>query len=389
MPGSNVAAVNPTRLRWSMRHYWWAALVAMLVGLAVAVATLELGRTTPDHPFRATSLVVARELIIEPEQLPGLASAVFASRSIAEEIIDATGVESTPGGLIPRRVRLEPVESIAARIVGEGESEREAADLADAGAAALVDNLNDAATIGVFVVQDTARTEPLEATSPSILFVVVTGLAAAAVTWVMLLVLVLLRKNPITSGEEASRIAGAPLLTTLRMGEPSGEARSPLEVRGLSAVASHLARGPRTTSVLVASERDTVVLAGTLLADVLSRADGGRPVPMRSLLEQDDAMALAGSTASDDGATHRVMAISLPDLDVPQLVPEGARIALLAVEGQRSDPLAVIADQFTPGELVGVVFVTQTKRARATNVDDGDGRRSRRSSASQADARSV
>ena len=364
MPAANVAVVTRKKLRWSVRRHRWAAVVAVLVGVLTAAALNGLRSTEPDHPFRASSLVVARELIIEPEQLSGVAVAVFSSRNIAEAILESTGIDVPIARLVPQRVRVEPVASVALRVVADGATEAEVSEIADTGAEALVAQLNEAGSIGIFVVQDTARIEEVESTSLHPVIVVGTTILAALLSWVLLLVLALLRRRPLTSGDDAAAVAGAPLLTTLRLRGGDDDAAAPLQARGIAVVAAHLLPDRTGVAVLAGINARATELVATLLHRVLTRSLGDATVWMRTQFDEDTATGEGVTTAVREAGSAEVVAIALPGLDVPQLVPLGSRVALLAVDGERADDLAALADQFAPGDLEGIVFVAGLRRRR-------------------------
>lgn len=387
------------RLWWGLRRY--AGLVVLVVAGAVALSVAKGSAVADGAPqFRATSLVVASELQLRPEQLPRFASTVFRAGTVARETVARTRVAVPPDELIPAHVTVEPVEgTILVAVTGINRDPGVAAELANTAAAVLTEQLNAPGPgVGEFAIQEraTAPSSPEPTASPA-LPVVVGALAGLALALGSVGLLLLLRR-PVLSGAEAAGSVGAPLLGALAL--PRGEA-SPRDVPGVSALRARLWPTCRERVVLVSLRRygSRRARLARLLARALARSgpvyyvavEGGDTALDRAPPEEGRRLARITLEELKDAPARTPALIDGPStdaLDVPQFLPGDATAVLVAGEGVRRAALAAAARQFLPGELVGVVFLhgrrwrPTRRRRRGSAAGTGTGSRERAEPAS-------
>jgi hypothetical protein len=299
--------------------------------LAAAVAATVAVQADGDEQHEAAALVVANEVTIAPEQLPGFMQSVFESGAMRERI--AGPVAADPAAVIPERVRLEPVEgTIAARVVARAAEARDASTLANLAARALVTELNRPGPgVGVFAVQDRAR--PSGAAIPQDRSTVAALAAAALAVLAVAAVAALWTawRRPVTSSRLAADVVGTEVVGELVLPGDTADRADPSRVVGLDVLCRRLAAGGGT-AVLVGSPRRREELDG--LAQLLARVAARR---------------FGEGTVRFDVVTG--------DVDVPQVVPAGARVALVVGAGDAEQDVLATAAPFADGDLSGVVLL--------------------------------
>lgn len=368
-----------SRLWWAVRRY---LLLLILLPVLGGIAGAVVGSAASDE-YEASALIVAtpsnegdtRSIV---EQLPNFAFAVFANGQVAERAVGllvAQGAVSPdwlqrPDELIEDYVELEPIEqSLAIRVKGLGGDARLAAQAANRVAMALVAEMNSAlAEVATFKVQELASVpqEPLTAQSgpKGLMIGVLAGLLFAAGI-ASLLVLV---RRPVLGADEATEIAGVPVIGTPRLPRRAGR-RASLETPGLGALIKRLSRGDTVRCAFVScrgGEKDAVRLA-SLTTHTLARK-----APVVLVATGEGATRLAAAHVDEDnvevvddphsptlnGRRHVVIGgLSARHVDVSQVLPEETAAALVVREGVTQSAVEDAASQFADGDLAGVIFV--------------------------------
>lgn len=382
-----------TRLGWGLRRYApiIAATVAIAVALTLSGPARALFASTPS--YESSALIVAQELQIKPEQLPRTAEAVFNGGSVAAAVADELGDPSLANRLIPRRIRLEPLnDTIALRIVGRSDDPDRAARFANLGADAFLTELNRLGSgVGVFALQDQARAPERQAKVASPVVPLVVGTAGGVILGIGLVMLLLTVRRPVLSSTEAAEVAGAPMLALLELPRAGGRAPvAPEAVSGLGLLARQLfpsgagvaaligcgGRDGRTRPevlrllALLLSRRTTVFLVGARAEriDDLDASLKGRQeirVVREGLLDLLEGGSTRSRVAASSSAREAVLiGVDASAYDVPQLLPADARSVLYVPEGTPHRSVDHAARQFGPGELSGVAFVRRPSRFR-------------------------
>lgn len=377
-----------SHLWWGTKRYWFVVLVGFALGFAATGAGMLDGALSSTPKYEATALVVARELQIKPEQLGRTAEAIFTGGEIAEELVDRladSGVEADPSTVIPERVRLEPViDTVAIRVIGADRDPRRAAEIANFAADSLVSGLNDIGPgLGVFVAKDRARPPTTQRPDENVVVPLLAGAFGGIVLGLTFVALILLLRRPLLSADEASRVTGTGVLAVLTVPRRR-RAVVPEAIGGLALLARRLYpdRGGAAALVGCGPDRVSRLEITRLLARLLARR--GHVYVLAS--PEDRGEALDTLEAVDRSVTivtswlsHRLrssieplhlvredapllFSLSAKDYDVPQLLPEATRSALVVAEGTRSRLLEGATAQFVPGELQGVVFVQRRRR---------------------------
>lgn len=344
----------PSPRSWALRRGWWLLLVIPVA----AVLLVGSGDDSADARYEASTLVVARQLAIDVEQLPALVESVFSGASVSGQLADAAA-EVTGDADAAARVDVEPVlGTIAVRVVAHDRAARTASAMANTASEILVGELNEAGPgVGVFAIQDPARspTTPVDDGSTAWSFVVpaLAGLLLA----VLIMELWLAIRRPIVNGADVERVLGTELLAEIALprGARDPDAIDPVKVIGLEALSRRLLPGAGVAA-LVSGRRDAGVrrILTVLVGNVTARR-----IPTRAL------HAAEGISTDDWPAGEQAVIVDLADgIDAPQVLPENARIAALVVSGTPAARARRLALPFHAGELSGVVLVRRPSRLR-------------------------
>lgn len=378
--------MNPTgndafsRLWWGTRRYWPVLLIAVVFGLGAASsgAARDALSSTPD--YEATALVVARALQINPEQLGRTADAVFSSGKVAQAVGEELGLDDT-SDVVPDDVRLEPVvDTVALRVIGSDGDRQRAADLANLAANSLVFELNDIGPgLGEFVVQDPARAPTARAPARSVIVPTVVGGLGGVLLGLTLVGLLLTLRRPVLGADEASAITGIDPMVVLTIPR-RGHAVVPESIGGLALLARRLYPSRSSGSAALVGcgdDRAQRLEITRLLARLVARrghlyvlaSENDRGEALDTLAAVDRSVTVVTTWLTDrlakadltlrmeDGDAPVLFTLSASEYDVPQLLPEDTRVALLVEEGARATAVDAAAKQFVPGEVLGVVFV--------------------------------
>lgn len=372
--GREAEADSIKRLSWGLRRYRASllTLVAAVVGLSVVFQVAGPRRT-----YEASALVVATTLEIDPLQLPRTVDAVFKGGSVAEAVASKLPYTAPAPRIVPDQVRLEPVnDTIVVRVIGRNREPVRAAELADVAAFFLVAELNRLGPgVGQFVLQNRAQ-PPVRRTGASSLFTSIGfGTLSGATLGLGVLGLLLLARQPVVDGREAAAVVGAPLMVSLEL--PPGRATvEPDSVGGLSLLTKQLFPAGRGLCTLVdtGSNRPRLQVM-RLVAQLVCRTQpvtlvvpSNEQTALTERTELSDVRVLAywlrRPTDEDDeplrfeNDTPVLFGLSASEFDVPQLIPESARVVILVAEGARRKLVEGAARQFGAGGIQGVVFVT-------------------------------
>lgn len=364
-----------SRLGWGLRRWWWIPLIVVV--LVTTPLILLVPRILPEDPaYEARALVVANELEIRAEQLPRLAETIFTGGQVAEAAVEAGELPWEPRDLIPEHAELEPLQdNILLIVVGRASDPALAATTADSAAQALVEELDSVGPgLGSFSIQADARVpeEPQQLLGSRTVFVaaVIVGLAAGFGVLALLLVV----RRPAITGGEAAETADSDLIGVLRL--PRGrDLPAVTEVLGLSALARRIHPDMAGTSAFVGLTRRGRAAdeAAVLVTLALARFGPVDHVPLGdepryaeelyssarvSMCPPDELTSTGGDVPTVISGTSAEL------LDVPQHVPPGTRIVLVAREGIPSRRLEQARAQFLEEEIAGVVFVLRRLRRR-------------------------
>lgn len=377
-----------SHLWWGTKRYWFVVVLGFAFGLAATGAGMLDGALSSTPKYEATALVVARELQIKPDQLGRTAEAIFTGGEIAEDLVDwlaDSGVEADPSTVIPERVRLEPVtDTVAIRVIGSDRDPRRAAEIANFAADSLASALNDIGPgLGVFAAKDRARAPMTERPDENVVVPLLAGAFGGIILGLTFVALILLLRRPVLSADEASRVAGTGVLAVLTVPRRR-RAVAPEAIGGLSLLARRLYpdRGGAAALVGCGSDRASRVEITRLLARLLARRghvyvlaspeDRGEALDTLEAVDRSVTIVtswLSNRLRSSIEPLHLVredapllFSLSAKEYDVPQLLPEATRSALVVAEGTRSRLVEGASAQFVPGELHGIVFVQRRHR---------------------------
>ena len=382
-----------SRLWWGVKRYWPVVLLGLALGVAAAGSGAVDKALSSAPRYEATALVVASDLEINPEQLGRTADAIFTGGAVAEAVAEELDA-ADPAAMIPDRVRLEPVvDTVAMRVIGADRQPDRAAELANLAAETLVDSLNDIGPgLGIFVLQDRAREPTARGPAESVVVPVLLGAFGGLLLGLAGVGLLLVLRRPVLSAEEASSVTGASPIAVLTVPK-RGRAVVPEAIGGLALLGRRLYPSGGGTAALVGSGSDRAIRLEItrLLARLVARrrhvyvlaADEDRGEALDALSVVDPSVSVVtswlrdrlGSTdvplRTEIGDAPVLFSLSATDYDVPQLLPEDTRTALLVAEGARGASVEAAAAQFVPTELLGVVFVRRRRfrRRAAGGVD--------------------
>lgn len=207
MTDSTVAPPRAGVAPWlhAVRRTWWIILLLFVAVPGVLVlqpgsdGVVQSGSDRAE--YRATATVAAVQLRIDVDRLARVAEATFQTADVGEAIRRSVGYEAD-GALPPDATTVEPVrDTIIVRVHGTEREPQLAADLANAAAVALVEELNEIGPgLGRFEVIDRARV-PIEEreTTPSAVLIVVGVVGAAALSIALLIIWMALRRPVLTA----------------------------------------------------------------------------------------------------------------------------------------------------------------------------------------------
>jgi hypothetical protein len=342
----DIAQNDGRAVTWALRRH--ALLLVGIVITSVALALLLAERQRRSPSYTATALVIATDLQVRQEQLPRFGEAVFDAGSVARAVAD-TLPTADYRTLVPERISLDPVmETIAFRVHGHSSDAAEAARLANAAAAAFVDNLNKAGQgVGAFTLQDPAFVprEPEGVLSLSVAGVI--GLAGGAILAVGVLSLLVAVRRPVLSAAAAASAAEAPLVAVVPLQKESFIARR-IGVQRLLEALPHLS----SSAVELVGPRGSARQRRELLA-LLEEQVGELPGS-----DVRNWQIVVTDPEDDSSPAVRMMAPAGP-------APEDELLAAVLVVVPEGAPARTVRDvvlDFPPEEICGTVFVRERAR---------------------------
>lgn len=369
------------KLTWGFRRYLVPLVMLVLMAVALSLVVQSNG---PGKTYEASALVVATTLEINPLQLPRTVDAVFKGGSVAESVASKLPYAGPANRIVPDVVRVEPMnDTIVVRVIGRNTEREKAAELADVAAFFLVAELNKLGPgVGQFVLQNRAQPPIRTIGASSVANSVAFGMLSGGALGLGFLGLLLLARRPVVDGREAAAIVDAPLLVSLRL--PSGRGTTePESLGGLSLLSKQLFPDGVGLCTLVdtGSNRPRLEVM-RLVAELV-----GRRQEVALVVPSAEKNALTARTRSNpnitvlaywlrrpsgegdqplefDDQSSVLFGLSASEFDVPQLIPEKARVIVLVAQGARRKLVEGAARQFGSGDIQGVVFVTPGRAGR-------------------------
>lgn len=352
---------------WTAVRSYERILVPLIIAVDLLCTALVL-LVWPSQPqYRATALVTPRFLRLEAEELPQLFEAVFETGAVSQQVVEGLGrlSEEPLGG----QAFIEPLDdTVAARVVGIDVRRKQAVQIANAAAHALVAELNDIGRgVGRFAVLNPARalTVTEDHTSPLLVAMLagpVAGIAVAA----GVVGLVLAIRRPVLKSEEAHAVTGAPLLA--RVAPPVSELDvSPQSVPGLLTLLARLFPDGGGTGLLVSTDNDAQTRSRLCLLVSLALASSG-PVRLVTSTEQaniarerpmDDNLTITDNPDSTAGNGVATVIDGRPAWrpHSPWSLPSDTPTTLVVVQGTPQSRVESLTSEFPPDDILGVVFV--------------------------------
>lgn len=347
-------------LKWAAVHYGWVVLLAAVLGGLLAA---RVPAVTGGGIYQAEAVVTARDLVIEPEQLPQTAGAIFSAGEVARTAVELAGVDIDPIDLIPDHVRLEPVENtVVLRVVAvDGEAETAAA-LANGAARGLVMELQRLGSgVGSFALH-TPAVVPVEPTSGPPIPPAVIGVLAGLLFGMGVVGLVLAVRRPVIGPDSLASGLGHPVAGTLALSsvDATGDLRFIPHLAGI--VTDLFPRGDeRRFLVGVHVRRRVMRLLGMVLVRSLVRSHKaalvGQGVTRQAFGTEDERSSLLvdETTAPTAGIPTVVLGRFLPD-DSEPLDPEDGWV-LVVGKGASLHRVRRAAADLEGLPVVGIVFL--------------------------------
>ncbi len=341
-------------------------VVGCALGLGIAAPLLT---ATPDS-YRAESLVVARQLQLDPVALPSYARSVFDSDALLQLLLDRTG--GSDGPALAGRLELVPDGANAWGVRARAADPGAAARLADVAAQAYVDELNkNGSDVGTFTLQRPAAVPT--AVSPQGRPAWLTGLLgvlAGALLGAALISLLVAARRPVLGEREVASAVRQPLIGVVVLpATRPGRAPDPASAPGLLPVARALMPLVDASVVLVSTPRATaarprlLILLAMALAPIRDVFVSGSPEVVSSA-EQALGSAVADVTAAGRSPRPGLELVDggapLETVEVPQWpLP----LVLVVRYGESSATLRRLAAEHIGEEILGVVLVEEGERS--------------------------
>lgn len=347
-------------LKWGAAHYGWLVALAAVVGGLIAT---QVPAVTGGSTYQAEAVVTARDLVIESEQLPQTAGAIFTAGEVARTAVDLAEVDIDPVELIPDHVRLEPVENtVVLRVVAVDGDPETAAALANGAARGLVTELQRLGVgVGRFGLHTPAAV-PVEPAAGPPLPPIVIGVLAGALFGIGVVGLLIAARRPVIGPDTLATALGHPVSGTFALSsvDATGDLRF---IPQLSrTVADLFPRGDeRRFLVGVHVRRRAMRLLGIVLVRTLAHSNKaalvGRGVSRQSFGTEDERASLLvdETSAPTAGIPTVVLGRFLSD-DSEGLDPEDGWV-LVVGKGASLHQVRRAAADLEGLSLVGVVFL--------------------------------
>jgi hypothetical protein len=362
------------KLGWCLWHFGWVPLACVLVGAAVPLLVVTTERT-----YQAETVVIARQLTVNPRVLPSLAESVFAdgavATAVAEDLSLGPAVGGDASGLIPDKLSVVAgPDSVTMVVQGRDNNPVTAARLADRAAEAYAAELNRAGSgVGEFAVNSEAviPTEPLDVVSYPLLSAL--GALAGLVLGVGLIALIAALRQPCVTAPDVKEAVGVPLLGVVELPRAKpGTYLGARGVRGIASVTRWLATAPagRLTLISWPSAQGMRHRIYVMVAIAMSTV---RPVRLQALPEIVEAV--RGQTPRTGDARNAgprpegAGELYLVDGSGPSEImdPATAPVYVIAVAPLGISPrrLRALALDHLDGGLLGVILVRRRLGLRA------------------------
>lgn len=347
-------------LKWAAAHYGWVVLLAGVLGGLLAS---QVPAVTGAGIYQAEAVVTAGDLVIEPEQLPQTAGAIFSAGEVARTAVELAEVDIDPVDLIPDHVRLEPVENtVVLRVVAVNGEAETAAALANGAARGLVTELQRlGAGVGRFALHTPAAV-PAEPTSGPPVPPAVIGVVAGLLFGIGVVGLVLVIRRPVIGPDSLASALGHPVAGSLALSsvDATGDLRF---IPHLAPIVTDLfPRGDeRRFLVGVQVRRRALRLVGMVLVRTLARSHKaalvGEGVTRQSFGTESERSSLlvAERSAPTAGIPTVVLGRFLPD-DSEPLDPEDGWV-LVVGKGASLHRIRRAAAELEGLPVVGIVFL--------------------------------
>lgn len=356
-----------TRLWWAMRRY---AVPLVLVVAASAFALNVLVPSDAADEYRASALVVANNVDgISAEHLPRMAETVFTGQNVSREAVESGGLPFTPEEFLEDHTEIETFDgTVVIRVNGLAEDPELAARTANAGAEALVTQLNEIGPdIAQFSVLENAQTpsEPVDEGLglPMPLLGVLLGLVLAG----GLLMLLLAVRRPIMNPRQAQSLTQVPLIGSLRVSR-AGHLDAPADAEGIAGLTDRLfPQGHEATAVLTADGASMRSQVSLLLTRTLASVG-----PVCLVPASDAHGRRIWRVAESDRRIHSLEDVQRERRAMPIVIDgaggltmeltRSARSVLFVPDGISRRKLDDHVQRFQTGEITGLVWVRRRNR---------------------------
>lgn len=343
-----------TVLGWGLRHYAWILLLSVCaLGIAVPL-TAQRGPESYEAEAQVGPSAPLNLNNIDP--LPRLGESLFRNGSVAEAVRQSFDPPLAPSeNVIPDRVSLiTSQDNVVLTVVGKASDPNDAAALAKVAAATLRDELNRyEQSVGSFTIQRNAVPPGRPVSRLGLVPAVLVGVLAGVLNGVGIIGLLLLRRRPVLSMDNAEATTGARVLGQVWLGRTSGESR------GL----------PQLCHTILTSDCEELLFVGTrksashrrqltrLLVDVLA---GRRDVKPTNELRTDRPRARPKGRVS--GGAPRLLVTQ--DASQSQLVVRSERslAVLVAPYGVSRASLVRQVAQYLDDGASGILLVRHARR---------------------------
>lgn len=356
-----------TRLWWAIRRY---AVPMVLVVAASALALALLLPSDPADEYRASALVVANNVDgISAEHLPRMAEAVFTGQYVPREAVESGGLPFTPEEFVEDHAEIETFDgTVVIRVNGRADDPELSARIANAGATALVTQLNEIGPdIAQFSVLESAQAPGDPAEEGLRIPMPLLGLLLGLVLAGGLLMLLLAVRRPVMNPRQAQTLTQVPLLGSLRVSR-AGSLDAPADAEGIVGLSDRLfPQGHEATTVLTADGASLRSQVSLLLARTLASVGPVCLIPandvhgrrIRRVAESDDRI----HTFEDVQRERRAMPIVVDGAGgLPMELTRCARSILFVSEGISRRGLDEHVQRFQTGEISGLVWVRRRGR---------------------------
>jgi hypothetical protein len=337
-----VASDGQSQLRWGLRRFLPAFLLAPLVLAAVALTAAQ----DQEPEFQARALVVATASEVQLAVLPRFGEAVFNSGAVARSISTLPGVSVAANEVIPDLLSLTAQQdSITFTVVGHSDDARQAAAIANTGAIAFTAELNKPGEgVGAFEVLARAVPPLQPQNGPGLARTLAGAFLAGCVLALGVLVCFLVLRGPIVSADSLTELSGVPCLGVVTI-TGRGRAGKALDLNpGLVVLLRRLRAGGHTAVVLLSPHPHS---RGVRDLALLIRAAGGELVSPDRSRRAESTVAVVRPLDVEVGEPWHLLGGR----------PENACVLLVVQEGCPAGAVRKLSDGLMDGDVDGSVLV--------------------------------